>query len=92
MRESSLQSRCLSRLKLEGYVLNIHGGSFGSRGTPDILACIHGKFVAFELKVGDNDLEPAQIIHRKRILRHGGFHFCIRTMEELETALATLKE
>lgn len=92
MRETSLQTRCLSRLKQEGcYVLNIHGSSFGSRGTPDLLVCIDGKFVAFELKVGYNDLEPAQTKHRKRILQSGGLHFCIRNLGELEAALTTLR-
>ena len=28
-----------------------HGGMYGTAGIPDIIACIGGKFVAFEVKV-----------------------------------------
>lgn len=83
MRESVLQKKCTSYLKKQNiYYINVHGDSWGSRGTPDILACINGKFVAFELKVGENELEPAQIIHRNKIKANNGLHFSIRTIKE----------
>ena len=91
MRESTLQRKCIDHLKeLKVYYNNNHGGSWGSRGTPDITACIKGRYVAFELKVGDNQLEPAQVLHKKRIEANGGLHFEIRTLDEFISTVGRL--
>jgi hypothetical protein len=83
MIESRLQKNCIKYLKSEGiYHVNIHGGGWGAKGAPDIIACINGKFVAFELKTGDNDMQPDQRIHRKRIVTNGGRHYCPRSLQE----------
>lgn len=91
MRESTLQRKCIDHLKTLGiYYNNNHGDSWGSRGTPDITACIKGRYVAFELKVGDNGLEPAQVLHKKRIEANGGLHFEIRTLDEFISTVGRL--
>lgn len=44
-----------------GKVINIHGGIYTERGTPDIIGCINGQMVAFECKKsGKEDLEKIQ--------------------------------
>lgn len=41
--------------------INIHGGVYTERGTPDIIGCINGRTVAFECKRDDStDLEEIQ--------------------------------
>lgn len=40
--------------------INIHGGIYTERGTPDIIGCINGRFVAFECKRTENE-EPTKI-------------------------------
>lgn len=76
MTERALQKKCMDYLKgRDIYALNIHGSSFNTRGISDIIACINGKFVAFELKVGGNDLTPAQRMHKKQIEESWGRHF-----------------
>lgn len=83
MSESRLQKSCIEYLKEQDiYCINIHGGGWGAKGVPDLIACIDCEFVAFELKVGNNDLSPAQRIHRDRIIRSGGLHFSPRTLDE----------
>lgn len=85
MRESKLQTKCLRWVQAthpDILVANIHGGGWSAKGFPDIICCICGKFVAFELKVDDNDMQPDQRIWRKRILTAGGLHFCPRTLTE----------
>lgn len=83
MRESKLQQECIKNLKARGfYYINVHGGGWGAKGAPDLIACINGRFVAFELKVGDNEMQPAQRIHKTRIEVNGGQHFSPRTLEE----------
>ena len=74
------------------YYINIHGSGWGGKGTPDIIACINGKFVAFELKVGDNQMSPAQRIHKKRIEKSKGLHFVPRTLNEFMKIVEGLNE
>lgn len=85
MKEHDLQSQCLKVLR-EQYPeivgANIHGGGWSAKGFPDLILCIRGKFVAFELKVGKNGMQSDQRIWKKRIERAGGFHFVPRTVEE----------
>lgn len=74
--EKRLQDRCIEYLKSKGiYYLNLYGDGFSGKGKPDLLACINGRFVAFELKVGSNDMQDDQRIHKIRIERSGGLHY-----------------
>ena len=81
--EKKLQDNAIRYLKGRGiYYLNLYGDGMSGKGKPDIIACINGKFVAFELKVGENDLQDDQKIHRLRIRRSNGLHFSPYTLEE----------
>lgn len=81
--EKKLQDNAIRYLKGRGiYYLNLYGDGMSGKGKPDIIACINGKFVAFELKVGENDLQDDQKIHRLRIQRSNGLHFSPYTLEE----------
>lgn len=83
MREKKLQNDCLNYLKSKGiYNLNIFGSGYSGKGAPDIIACINGLFVAFELKVGKNQMQADQKIHRLRIKRSGGLHYSPRALSE----------
>lgn len=88
--ETKLQDKCIDYLKQNRiYYLNLYGDGFSGKGKPDLLACINGKFVAFELKVGANDMQDDQRIHKLRIERSGGLHFSPYTLEEF---IAIVKE
>lgn len=82
-RESKLQDKCIGYLKANKiYHLNLYGDGFSGKGKPDLLACIDGRFVAFELKVGSNDMQDDQRIHKIRIERSGGLHYSPYTLSE----------
>ncbi len=81
--EKKLQDKAIRYLKDRGiYCLNLYGDGFSGKGKPDLIVCIRGRFVAFELKVGANGLQDDQIIHKIRIERSGGLHFSPYTLEE----------
>lgn len=40
--------------------INIHGGIYTERGTPDVIGCINGRMVAFECKRDESE-EPTAI-------------------------------
>jgi Holliday junction resolvase len=82
-KESQLQSNCIKYLKEKDiYHVNVHGSGWTGKGTPDLLICHKGKFVAVELKVGNNDLQADQIVRRNRILKSGGQYCCPKSLEE----------
>ena len=88
MRETKLQKKCIDYLQSQGiYYINIYGSGRTAKGAPDIIACINGKFVAFELKVEDGVISPSQRIHEKNIRKSGGYHFYPRSLEEFIKAV-----
>lgn len=81
--EKRLQDKAIRYLKDRSiYHLNLYGDGWSGKGKPDIIACINGKFVAFELKVGANDMQADQVIHKRRIERSGGLHYSPYSLEE----------
>lgn len=90
--EKRLQDKCIKWLKAEGiYYLNLYGDGFSGKGKPDLLTCIDGRFVAFELKVGANDMQDGQRIHKIRIERSGGLHFSPYSLEEFISIVEGLR-
>lgn len=83
--ERDLQGKCLGWLKSSHpdiLVANIHGGGWSAKGFPDLICCIKGQFVAFELKVGLNGMQADQKVWRNRIIKAGGLHYSPYTLDE----------
>lgn len=91
-REKKLQDQCIAYLKSKGiYYLNLYGDGFSGKGKPDLLVCINGRFVAFELKVGANGMQADQMIHKARIERSGGLHFAPYSLDEFKSIVEAIK-
>lgn len=91
--ESKLQDKCIDYLKSKKiYYINKYGDGRSGKGCPDLITCINGKFVAFELKAGDNDLQDDQKIHRNRIKKSGGLHFSPYTIDDFINIVEGLYE
>ena len=90
--ETKLQDNAIKYLKEHRiYHINKFGDGWSAKGAPDLIVCINGRFVAFELKVGENDLQDDQKIHRIRIRRSGGLHYSPYTLEEFISIVEDLK-
>ena len=90
--EKKLQDKAISYLKEKDiYHLNLYGDGMSGKGKPDIIACINGLFVAFELKVGANDMQDDQKIHKIRIERSSGLHFSPYTLSEFISIVESLQ-
>ena len=90
--EKKLQDKAIAYLKENKiYYLNQFGDGFTGKGKPDLVTCIDGKFVAFELKVGKNDLQDDQVIHKRRIEKSNGLHFSPYTISEFIEIVERLK-
>lgn len=68
---------------LGAWHMKVHGSMFSKAGTPDIIACVNGKFIAIEVKRPEggkvSELQKVQIdlIHKA-----GGHVFVARSLEE----------
>lgn len=81
--ETKLQDNAIKYLKEKGiYHINKYGDGRSAKGAPDLYVCINGRFVCFELKVGKNDMQDDQKLHKIRIERSGGLHFSPYTLSE----------
>ena len=52
-------------------------GGYGSSGIPDIVACIHGKFIAIECKAKGNKPTALQMKNLYDIAAAGGYPFIV---------------
>lgn len=91
--ETKLQDKAIKYLKSKGiYYINKYGDGRSAKGAPDLITCIGGRFVAFELKVGTNEMQDDQKIHKIRIERSGGLHYSPYTLSEFIGIVESLLE
>lgn len=64
-------------------------GGYGRSGVPDIIACYNGRFIAIEVKAGDNEPTALQQRELARIKERGGVALVINetTLDELHDTL-----
>jgi Holliday junction resolvase len=89
MRESQLRARIKRWLLAAGaqpYVT--HGSVYSVRGTPDILACYRGRFIAIEVKVGRNKPTHSQLLQLDAIRKAGGYAMVVWTMDDFVDGMA----
>ena len=67
------------------------GGLYGTAGLPDVICCINGMFVAFEVKTNTGRLSKLQAVTMKRIREAGGRAFKVTSVDEVKAALASLE-
>lgn len=75
------------------YAVNYIGGQYATSGTPDILACINGRFVGIEAKAGKGKPTQLQLNSLRDIHRAGGAALVINetTIELLPGWLAAIR-
>lgn len=59
------------------YCVKYHGNRFSTSGTPDILACINGYFVAIEVKADNGKPSELQLVKIDDIRKAGGFAYVV---------------
>lgn len=68
--------------KIGAWHVKIHGSAYMPSGTPDILSCIEGKFVAIEVKRNKGGKVSAlQELKIKQIQNAGGIAFPANSLE-----------
>jgi Holliday junction resolvase len=71
--EAKVKAKIHKALKAAGaYAVNYIGGQFANNGTPDILACLEGRFIGIEAKAGRGKPTDLQISNLRKIHNAGG--------------------
>lgn len=71
--ESKVKAKIHAILKAnDAYAVNYIGGMHANNGTPDILACVNGRFIGIEAKAGSNRPTDLQMSNLRRIYEAGG--------------------
>lgn len=74
--------------EIGSYYRKTHGSLFSKAGTPDILACVNGRFVAIEVKRAEGgEVSPLQKANIKLIRKAGGIAFVSSSLEETKQNL-----
>ena len=77
-REKLFENKIKSYLKSIGaYFIKTHGDRFSRVGTPDIIACINGNFVAVEVKAENGKPSDLQLYHLEQIRKAGAHAFLL---------------
>lgn len=75
-KEKVFENKIKNYLKSKNcYCVKYFGCMYSTSGTPDILACINGYFVAIEVKAQDGVVSALQLEKLNQVRRAGGFGY-----------------
>ena len=89
MKESYIVKAILKHLKrVPGcFCWKEHGGMYGTAGIPDIIACIGGRFFAFEVKTERGRATKLQEATIRKILAAGGMVSVVRSVADVQAVI-----
>ena len=89
MKENDIVRAILKYLKTVSgcFAWKEHGGMYGTAGIPDIIACIKGRFYAFEVKTPVGKTTALQDATIRKIRECGGQAFVVRSVDEVKEIL-----
>ena len=90
MAEKEIFAKILRYLKTvpKCFAWKEHGGMYGTAGIPDIIACIGGRFYAFEVKTPVGRTTKLQDATIRKILACGGTVSVVRTVDEVRAVVS----
>ena len=93
MTEKDITAAIMRHLKTLPYCFAFkqHGGMYGVAGLPDIICCVSGRFIAFEVKQPNGKLTKLQGITITKIREAKGEAYKVTSVEEVKKILDTLE-
>lgn len=90
MKESDIVKSIMKYLKTvpRCFAWKEHGGMYGTAGIPDIIACIDGRFFAFEVKTEVGKPTKLQEATIRKIRAAGGTALVVRSVEEVKSSIS----
>lgn len=72
--------------------IKVIGGAHTPPGTPDIIACYRGQFLAIEMKTETGRVRPAQNVVANLIRKAGGHYHIVRNIAEIKHILKIIDD
>ena len=93
MSEAKIQAAIIKALnKLAGvFAFNQQGTIYTQRGIPDIIACVDGRFVAFEVKLDGKKPTASQHVKIRTIQWAGGWAVVVHSVEEAMSQIEQIR-
>lgn len=93
MKEADIVRAILKYLKTvpDCFAWKEHGGMYGTAGIPDIICCIAGKFVVFEVKTATGKATELQKATIRKILGCKGTAAVVRSVSEVRAIIDSLQ-
>jgi len=89
--EKQIENKIKRFLAEQGaYYFKHFGCKFSKAGVPDIIACLHGKFLGIEVKREDGKLSELQKINLEQIRDAGGIGIVARSVEDIKECLNSM--
>lgn len=93
MPESKFKKEIKKFLKTIGaYYAMIPGGAYGTNGSPDMVVCYKGTFIAIEGKAGDGVQSEWQALRQRQIERAGGIYIIARDVSDVSDIISSLEK
>lgn len=73
--EKDFENKIKAYIRERGYCVKYHGNAYSTSGTPDILACINGYFLAIEVKAQTGKPSKLQLVKIDQIRKAGGLGY-----------------
>lgn len=92
--EAKLQLEILDFLRKQENVAYARIGQATTRGAPDIVCCVKGRFIAIELKSATKHAKQSvhQVEFARKTAKAGGKYFLIKSFGEFELIWEKLKQ
>lgn len=75
-----------------GWVVKIHGGPYQDPGTPDLLVCYRGEFLAIEVKTPRGVASPEQLATQDDILAAGGLAIITCSVSDVAAVMDSIAQ
>ena len=93
MNESDIVKKIISYLRTvqNCFCWKEHGGMYGTAGIPDIISCIDGQFIAFEVKTATGKTTALQDSTIAKIRKAGGVAVVVRSVDDVKAVIEETK-
>lgn len=90
--ESKIKKDIKAYLKSIGAaVFPVPGGAYGCKGSPDLLVCYEGKFIAIEGKANNGVQSSWQKLRQRQIEEANGIYVLAWSVEDVRKVISSLK-
>jgi len=83
--EKMIQHHITVWLRQQGYHIDvITKGMYGNNGIADIICCIDGRYIAFEVKRPGKKPTPIQQSWAQKVKKAGGEYYTVHSLDEVK--------